>query len=74
MSNDNAVYWLSPLELTDDFGIPYESIMIDGRTKHGPWANMTEASWRKHGIGQLGTGRGQKYKKQPDNRWLKIEG
>lgn len=68
------VYWLGKLTKFDDFGLPYKDIMIDGRTIRGPWANMTEQSWRVHGVGRLGTGYGQKYKKQADGRWLKIEG
>ena len=32
----------------------------DGKTKSGPWANMCSHHWTEHGIGQLGTGRGQK--------------
>jgi hypothetical protein len=67
-------YWFGKLPPNDDFGVPYEKIMIDGKTKQGPWANMTITSWRLHGCGKLGTGFGQKYKKQPDGRWLKIEG
>jgi hypothetical protein len=68
-------HWMSPLGPKDDFGVPYKSIMIDGRTKtYGSWANMTLESWRAHGIGEFGTGKAQKYKKQPDGRWLKVEG
>jgi len=62
------------MAVSDDFGIPYKDIMIDGRTKMGPWANMTPESWKTHGIGLLGTGYGQMYKKQDDGRWLKIQG
>jgi hypothetical protein len=68
------IYWHGDLGRTDDFGVPYENIMYDGRTKRGPWANMTITSWRIHGCGFLGVGNGQKYKKQADGRWLKIEG
>jgi hypothetical protein len=35
---------------------------------------MTLKSWRLHGFGKLGTGYGQKYEKQADGRWLKVEG
>lgn len=31
----------------------------DGKTKGGPWANMCQECFNKHGIG-LGTGRGQR--------------
>ncbi|RPH74004.1 hypothetical protein EHM76_04350 [bacterium] len=58
----------------DDFGVQYKNVMIDGKTTRGPWANMTEESWKTYGIGLLGTGCGQKYEKQPDGRWLKVEG
>ena len=68
------VYWLSPLDKLDDFGVPYGNIMIDGKTRQGPWANMSESSWKIFGCGRLGTGYGQKYRKQSDGRWLKIEG
>lgn len=69
-----AVYWTGMLKEVDDYGDRYKGVMIDGKTMEGPWANMTERSWRGHGCGRLGTGFGQKYKKQADGRWLKIEG
>jgi hypothetical protein len=73
---DTAVYWISPLGDKDDFGVPYGDEMIDGRTRHGPWANMTPSSWAFEGGtgGRLGPGMGQRYKKQDDGRWLKVEG
>jgi hypothetical protein len=67
-------YWMGTMRSKDDFGVPYKDIMIDGKTTSGPWANMTPESWRIHGFGKLGTGFGQKYKKQSDGRWLKVEG
>lgn len=68
------VYWLSPLGDTDDFGVPYENIMYDAKTKQGPWANMTPSSFHLETDGRLGLGLGQKYEKQADGRWLKTEG
>jgi hypothetical protein len=68
------VYWLSPVGEKDDFGDKVRSVIIDGKTKHGPWALMTPLSWDLHGIGQLGLGCGQKYEKQIDGKWLKVEG
>ena len=68
------VWWSGNLGPKDDFGDLYKGIMIDGRTHNGQWANMTEKSWRLHGVGKFGTGYGQKYQKQADGRWLKIEG
>jgi hypothetical protein len=70
-----AKYWMSPLDKQDDFGDAYTNFMVDGKTKMGPWANMTEASYKKYGIGKLGTGYGQRYEKQADTgKWLKVEG
>jgi hypothetical protein len=39
----------------------------------GPWAIMSEASWQRKGIGRTGIGFGQKYEKQEDGKWLKVE-
>lgn len=70
------VYWLGRLGDKDDFGRPYAGTMIDGKTRHGPWANMTAESWAVESgtDGQLGTGLGQCYAQQSDGRWLKVEG
>jgi hypothetical protein len=70
------VYWQGSLRSVDDFDVPYDGTMYDGRTIHGPWANMTETSWQLHAFNphRLGTGYGQKYKQQADGRWLKVEG
>ena len=68
------VYWMGDLGETDDFGVVYGEAMYDGKTVHGPWANMAEKSWRKHGCGKLGMGFGQKYEKQADGKWLKVKG
>jgi hypothetical protein len=66
-------YWMGYVPTQDDFGQPLGDEFIDGKTKMGPWALMTPARWRTHGVG-LGTGKGQWYRKQPDGKWLKIEG
>lgn len=67
-------YWMSPVGDVDDVGDKIEDVIIDGRTIHGPWALMTPRSWRKIGVGKLGTGYGQKYERQSDGKWLKVEG
>jgi hypothetical protein len=72
--SDKPKYWSGDLGDHDDFGSTYKNIMIDGQTKFGRWANMTETNWRIYGVGKLGIGFGQKYQKQADGRWLKIEG
>lgn len=66
-------YWIGEVPMYDDFDLPIGKTFIDGRTKSGPWAIMQPKSFAKYGVG-LGTGKGQKYEKQPDGKWLKIEG
>lgn len=70
------VYWLSPLKEMDDFDNLITDEIIDGKTRYGPWAIMTPMGWHEHSGtgGRLGTGLGQRYKKQSDGRWLKVEG
>lgn len=67
-------YWLSPVGAVDDFGLKITDTIYDGKTTLGPWALMSQASWNQYGIGRVGLGYGQKYKKQSDGRWLKVEG
>jgi hypothetical protein len=69
-----AVYWLSPLSGCDICSGSFEAVMYDAKTKQGPWGNMCQKCYVKHGVGRLGTGFGQKYEKQADGRWLKTEG
>jgi hypothetical protein len=67
-------YWMGHIGPTDDFGQPIKDTVYDGKTRMGPWAMMTPSSWRTYGVGQTGTGFAQKYEKQDDGRWLKVEG
>jgi hypothetical protein len=67
------VYWTGPIGPNDDFDAPIGDTFIDGKTTIGPWGIMTPANHERLGVG-LGTGRGQKYVKQTDGRWLKVEG
>jgi hypothetical protein len=71
-----AQYWLSPVGEVDDFKSPILDDIVDGKTKHGPWALMSLASWHEHSGtgGRLGLGLGQRYRRQADGRWLKVEG
>lgn len=75
-----AIYWcgeIGPIVdgvQMDDFGKPIIDEFVDGKTRLGPWANMSPASYKVLGIGQLGVGLGQRYKRQTDGRWLKVEG
>ena len=37
-----------------------EEAQYDAKTGYGPWANMCQADFDKHGVGSLGTGLGQR--------------
>ena len=67
-------YWLGKIGPKDYFEVPYDDIMIEGKTKYGTWITMSEISWRDHGVGRFGIGYGQKYQKQTDGRWLRTRG
>lgn len=67
-------FWRGLVKSIDDFGCPITDEFIDGKTQRGPWAIMSLVSWEAHGFYRLGVGFGQKYKKQDNGRWLKIEG
>jgi hypothetical protein len=70
--NITKTYWLSEVPKSCD--ICHNSIttvFIDGATTFGPWANMCVSCHDLYGVG-LGIGKGQKYQKQSDGRFLKI--
>lgn len=68
-------FWIGPVADLDDFGVMITDEFIDGRTMpFGPWAIMAPGSWRLHGSPRLGAGWGQRYRRQADGRWLKVEG
>ena len=73
VAGKEVVFWTAPVGGFDDFDFPIRDVIIDGKTTQGPWAIMTPESFKIYGRG-LGLGRGQKYQKQADGRWLKIEG
>ena len=66
-------YWVGNPPPSDDFGSFIFDEFVDGKTAAGPWATMSPESYAKHGAG-LGAGRGQRYRRQPGGRWLKVEG
>jgi hypothetical protein len=72
----SKTYWLSSVPAADDFGQPIKDVFIDGATKMGPWGLMTPLSYSMFGRypDQLGTGIGQKYEKQSNGTWMKVEG
>jgi len=67
-------YWAGDVGDKDDYGRLITDEFIDGRTVWGPWAIMSPLSWREEGVRKFGTGCGQRYRKQHDGRWLKVEG
>jgi len=67
-------YWMGPVPTTCDLSrAPITCEFVDGRTIRGYWAIMHPDAHRLYGVG-CGTGKGQRYKKQPDGKWLKVEG
>ena len=61
----------------DDFGDKFSGIVgeliYDARVHgHAHWATMTERSWKLHGIGQLGLGLGQCYRRDEQGRLIKV--
>lgn len=62
----------------DDFDVPFTmaegEIIYDAKTKSGPCATMSEMSWQFYGTGKLGTGLGQKYRRNAAGELHKVEG
>ena len=72
-NGDTEVFWLSRVGDLDDFGNAIHDQFVDGATRMGPWAIMTPECHSALGLG-LGLGLGQRYARQSDGRWLKVEG
>ncbi len=67
-------FWLGLVPSKSDFGGTITDEFIDGATHpRGTWGFMTPAEHSIHGRG-VGQGKGQRYRKQEDGRWLKVEG
>lgn len=60
MSTTVTVAELPYCDLCKAFGNEPTKAFVDGKMKQGPWAFMCEKHWESHGVGQLGTGYGQK--------------
>ena len=52
---------------------PFGKYMYDARTISGQWGNLDDSCFVMHGVG-LGTGQGQKYERQTDDSFVKVEG
>ena len=67
-----AKYWNGDPQDCDICHKKLSDSFVDGATTMGPWAIMCQTCFSAFGVG-LGTGRGQRYEKQKDNRWLKVK-
>jgi hypothetical protein len=67
-------YWMGPVPKQCDIcQRPITDTFVDGAIKLGPWGVMGLCCFEKWGRG-LGTGRGQKYVKQENGHFKKVEG
>lgn len=64
--------WFGTTEC-DVCGKEIKKTLYDAKTVYGPWATMCESCFRKIGVG-MALGLGQKYKKNKDGEFEKIEG
>ena len=68
------VYWLSRLNGCDLCSMDFPGgVMYDARV-HGAWGNVCQKCFDADPRASLGLGRGQKYEKQPDGKWMKTDG
>jgi hypothetical protein len=69
-------YWMSPAPAKcDTCQGKIEKTFYDAATSYGAWGCLCPTCFHLGpGLGQLGTGKGQEYKKQKDGRWLKTGG
>jgi len=69
------IYWMGEKpERCEMCGGEFEGSFVDGKTHLGPWALMCVGCHRTLGCG-FGTGRGQKYKWNDEERkWVKVKG
>lgn len=56
----------------DICGEEISKTLIDGNTIHGSWAVMCPKCHKIHGVG-LGTGKGQKYVRDGEGNFVKVE-
>ena len=72
---EKEVFWLSAVPNEDDFGDKITNEFIDGKSNKGPWGLFTPKSYQIRGArpGIFGVGIAQRYRKQENGRWLKIQ-
>ena len=66
-------YYVGAPEHCDVCTKPFGKMMYDAAMMNGRWANMCQTCFNRHARG-LGVGKGQRYSKQEDGRWLKTGG
>jgi len=67
-------YWLAPVPAKCEIsGCEFNGVMYDAKIPGGGWANIAFETFTRLGC-SLGVGRGQKYRKQDDGRWLCVAG
>lgn len=74
---ENQTYWLSPFDgKCQVTGEDCNGVMYDAKLPAqfgGVWANISHSTFVALGC-KTGIGLGQKYERQPDGRWLCVEG
>lgn len=69
-----ATKWVgTPPKGCDICGLEFTDEFIDGRTIYGAWAFLCLECHQTKGCG-FGTGNGQRFKKQAEGFWVKVEG
>lgn len=67
-------YWQgTPPSTCQIMGEPITDTFVDGALQGGSWGILCDKCHKTFGVG-LGKGRGQKYTKQTNGKWLKTEG
>ena len=66
-------YYVGPPTDCDICRDKITDVFYDCATVMGPWGNLCPDCFERYSYG-LGTGRGQKYNKQGNGRWLKTAG
>ena len=67
----NKKVWLGSTKC-DFCGCEITTSLVDGMTNNGQWAVMCPKCHKIHGVG-LGVGKGQKYVKDSDGDFVKVE-
>jgi len=67
-------YWCGPVPAVCEIsGKPFNGVMYDASVPGLGWAHICYDTFKQYSC-KVGSGMGQKYRKQDDGRWLKVEG